>query len=92
MKVDIINNYHISIKELDLKERGRLKSQIKLVLESLDLPEKSEVCITFVDDVTMSNLNKTYRGIDKVTDVLSFPQDVEDLVKLNSAIANSRKT
>ncbi|MDR2157526.1 MAG: rRNA maturation RNase YbeY [Clostridiales Family XIII bacterium] len=33
-----------------------------------------EVSVSFVDETEMRALNKRYRGIDRVTDVLSFPQ------------------
>lgn len=41
----------------------------------LELKENSEISITFVDNQEIQNLNKTYRNIDKATDVLSFPFD-----------------
>lgn len=34
--------------------------------------ESGEVSLTFVDDASIHELNKQYRGIDKPTDVLSF--------------------
>lgn len=36
--------------------------------------EDGEVSLTFVDDETIRQLNLEYRGMDKSTDVLSFPQ------------------
>jgi probable rRNA maturation factor len=40
----------------------------------------------------MRELNKTYRRMDKTTDVLSFPQDVTNLtLDLNAAIAFENK-
>jgi probable rRNA maturation factor len=41
--------------------------------EGLD-PGKLEVSVTFVDAAEMRELNRLYREIDSVTDVLSFPQ------------------
>jgi probable rRNA maturation factor len=41
--------------------------------EGLD-PDKLEVSVTFVDAAEMRELNRLYRKIDGVTDVLSFPQ------------------
>jgi probable rRNA maturation factor len=43
------------------------------VREGLD-PERLEVSVTFVDAAEMRELNRLYREIDGVTDVLSFPQ------------------
>lgn len=44
-------------------------------------PEEMEVSLTFVSGGEIRQLNRDYRGIDKVTDVLSFPQ-YEDLNEL----------
>jgi probable rRNA maturation factor len=41
----------------------------------LKLEENTEISITFVDNEEIQSLNKTYRNIDKATDVLSFPFD-----------------
>jgi probable rRNA maturation factor len=41
--------------------------------------EDGEVSLTFVDDDTIRRLNKEYRGVDKATDVLSFPMEDEDM-------------
>ena len=37
-------------------------------------PENIEVSLTFVDPDEIRELNASYRGMDNVTDVLSFPQ------------------
>lgn len=51
---------------------------IKKVVENCLNEEKinndAEVSISFVDNEEIRELNKNYRGIDKETDVLSFPQ------------------
>lgn len=47
------------------------------VARRFDLGEEIEVSITFVDDRLIQALNKTYRGIDQATDVLSFAFDEE---------------
>jgi probable rRNA maturation factor len=39
-----------------------------------DLSNKAELSILFVGDRDMQKLNADFRGIDKTTDVLSFPQ------------------
>lgn len=36
-------------------------------------PADAEVSITYVDDEEIHTMNREYRGIDRVTDVLSFP-------------------
>lgn len=42
-----------------------------LLIEGMD--DDYELSITLVDDKEIRELNKTYRGMDKSTDVLSFP-------------------
>lgn len=48
--------------------------------EGID-PDRVEVSLSFVEGEEIQELNKMYRGVDKVTDVLSFPQydDLNDL-------------
>lgn len=43
--------------------------------------ERAEISVTFVTEEEIKELNDQYRNIDKVTDVLSFPQfdDFEDI-------------
>lgn len=38
------------------------------------LPHTLEISVTLVDDETIHELNREYRGVDRATDVLSFPQ------------------
>ena len=51
----------------------------KIVFEELKLnSDNVEICFLFTDDNEVRTLNKTYRGIDKPTNVLSFPADLID--------------
>jgi len=43
------------------------------VLDYEDYEDNYEVSLSFVSNDEIKNLNREYRGIDKVTDVLSFP-------------------
>lgn len=54
-----------------------LESVIKECLRVEGLDEDYEVSVSFVTDEEIQDLNKDYRGVDKVTDVLSFPVDDE---------------
>ena len=56
----------------------QFQSQISQVLEKLEETD-CELSLLLTDDTEIQALNKTYRDIDKPTDVLSFPQD-EDAV------------
>jgi len=48
------------------------------VLEGLDAGEDAEACLVLTDDDGIHELNRTWRGIDRPTDVLSFPQQEGD--------------
>jgi probable rRNA maturation factor len=49
-------------------------SLLRKALQTLGL-HKAELSILFVNDERMKTLNRQYRGIDRTTDVLSFPQE-----------------
>ena len=40
--------------------------------EGID-PQTASISVSFVDKAEIKKLNKEYRGVDKITDVLSFP-------------------
>jgi probable rRNA maturation factor len=61
----------------ELKETipGEWVDKLKIILDQAGKMEgihAGEVALTFVDDEAIRELNRTYRGLDKVTDVLSF--------------------
>lgn len=91
MKIYIIDdNKYLQDKSLD-----ELKKLVKNVFSQLTLPNKTEICITFIDDPEMRKLNNSYRSIDRTTDVLSFPQDNEFLgdlvISYPTAVKNSKR-
>jgi probable rRNA maturation factor len=48
----------------------------KAVFSAVGLSKNNvEICLLFADDEEVRILNKTYRGIDKPTNVLSFPME-----------------
>ena len=59
-------------------DTAQFQSQIGQVLEKLEETD-CELSLLLTDDVEIQELNRTYRDLDKATDVLSFPQD-EDAV------------
>ncbi len=75
MKIYIRDNN----KYIPAKKGSDIKKLVKNVFSQLTLPNNTEICITFIDDIEMRELNSTYRNIDRTTDVLSFPQDNEFL-------------
>ena len=64
-------------------DRQRVKRRVSHIFKKLGYL-KSEISILFIDDMEMRILNKRYRGKDKTTDVLSFPQ----ISDFKSAIRN----
>ena len=46
---------------------------IAYVIERENFPYEAEINITLVDEETIQNVNREYREVDRVTDVLSFP-------------------
>ena len=72
----------IDDRQATLKVSEELIEEIKdIILECLDYEDYDdnyEVSLSFVDNKEIHELNKEYRGIDRATDVLSFPLLVED--------------
>ncbi len=56
------------------------------------LPAKAEVSLLLCGDARIRELNKAWRGIDKATNVLSFPQQGPELQPLLGDIAISYET
>lgn len=91
MKIYVIDDS----KYLTGKHPDEIKKLVKNVFSQLTLPNKTEICITFLDDPEMRDLNNRYRSIDRTTDVLSFPQDSEFLgdlvISYPTAVKNSKR-
>ena len=68
--------YHREEKWNEDEVRSTAKQCADAVFSHLDIKSNAvEICFLFTDDETVRLLNKTYRGIDKPTNVLSFPAD-----------------
>lgn len=53
----------------------RIREAASLAVKSQGLdPERIEVSVTFVGPEEIRELNQQFRGVDSITDVLSFPQ------------------
>ena len=69
------------------KHTNIYKSQIKKLfnkaLEITNKPQNISVNVVLIDDEQIKQMNKQYRNVDKVTDVLSFPM-VEDFNNLKN--------
>lgn len=66
--------------QVDEALEAMVTSIVEKILAFEECDEDYEVSISFVDNEEMRSLNNEYRGIDKETDVLSFPmlEFVED--------------
>lgn len=71
MIVDIDNRSRDFDLSQDLADRIHIYMKAALEIEGFD--DEVEVSLSFVDEEEIQDLNKTYRGKDSVTDVLSFP-------------------
>lgn len=59
--------------EVDAFLKGVVRQAVKATLANRDFEYGAEVSVTFCDNAYIHQLNKQYRGVDKHTDVLSFP-------------------
>ena len=66
MTIDLKNN--TKSKSLSLR---KIRKELRRTLQLLGY-RKAELSVLFVGPVRMRTLNRTYRGIDRATDVLSF--------------------
>lgn len=56
------------------------REAIDAVFDFGNFQKGQELSLTFVDDAFIQKLNRDYRGKDKPTNVLSFPQDEDGLL------------
>ena len=65
-----------------LDRRVKVKKLAKAVYKSLNQISNFKVELVFQDGENMHNLNKTTRGVDSITDVLSYPsmEEIKDKI------------
>lgn len=56
------------------EERQKLRAAAKAALIAAGFGQDAEISLLFTDNAGIRGLNRDYRGLDKPTDVLSFPQ------------------
>ena len=80
--------------EITEEIKNLIEKSIAAVLKVENLDENVEVSVSFVGDEEIRDLNRDYRGVDKSTDVLSFPMDDEFIIVsriLGDVIINTRR-
>ena len=80
--------------EITEEIKNLIEKSISAVLKVENLDENVEVSVSFVGDDEIRDLNIEYRGVDKSTDVLSFPMDDEFIIDnriLGDVIINTRR-
>ena len=68
----IISNRQKEIK-IPAGVRLLMRRCCQAVLQTEGFPEPVEICISFISNEEIKKLNREFRGVDAVTDVLSFP-------------------
>ena len=56
----------------------RIREVVSFALAQMEVPADAEVSVSLVDTARIHELNRTFRGVDRLTDVLSFPCDELD--------------
>ena len=73
MKLKIYFENNQEKEKVTYKLKMLIRKAILATLEYEKAEEDCEVSITFCDDEKIHELNKRFRGVDRATDVLSFP-------------------
>lgn len=68
-----------------------VEKSIEAALEEIEFTDDYEVSVSFVGDEEIHELNRDYRGVDRTTDVLSFPMDDEFTNMLGDIVININK-
>lgn len=68
-----------------------VEKSIEAALKEIEFTDDYEVSVSFVGDEEIHELNRDYRGVDRTTDVLSFPMDDEFTNMLGDIVININK-
>lgn len=71
MIIDFIDEHQL----VDQQDINEIKKLLEFVALSEGIDEKAELSIIFVNDDEIQEINRTYRGKDKPTDVISFAME-----------------
>lgn len=65
--------HFVEIHGADHKTAHLIRRCVRMTLRMAELPFRAKVNVTVTDDAQIQTLNREHRGIDRPTDVLSFP-------------------
>ncbi len=70
-----------------------VEKSVEASLGALGIEKKAYVSVSFVDGEEIKNLNRDFRGVDRETDVLSFPmeEDFNDQLILGDIVINMER-
>ncbi|WP_129596775.1 rRNA maturation RNase YbeY [Anaerophilus nitritogenes] len=94
--MEVIIDNRQEIIEYDSNIEKLIVDAVFLALEKEGVSNEVEVSVSFVDNEEIHKLNKEYRGVDRPTDVLSFPQyenagDIEKFSSLGDIVISLEK-
>lgn len=70
-------NLMVEVETIDPVPEDRLAAAIRWLLAREGTPSESGLSVVLTGDEAVRSLNREYRGIDRPTDVLSFPAEAE---------------
>lgn len=62
----------------DAQTKNLIRKAIRTTLKSEKFSDDAEVSVTLTDNAEIHEINREYRGVDRPTDVLSFPMAEDD--------------
>lgn len=71
---------------IEFDNRTALQLDIEIISAIADSLTKKEIELIITDAHEMREINKEHRGIDKATDVLSFPYEAMPMIPLGSIV------
>ena len=82
---DLMNNIYEIFNETSYQLDEEIKDLEKLLKFTLKIEnlDNVEFNVIFVDSETIHNINKTYRNVDRVTDVISFALEDNKTIELD---------
>lgn len=72
-KLTVIFSATKKFPEIDYHMKSVIRQAVAATLLHEEFPYDAEVSVTLTDNESIHKLNKQYRGVDRATDVLSFP-------------------